>query len=359
MLHRSDKSEKMMFVRTLALLMLSNMVSVDSAIADGAPAGFEFLAENSYPRLGITVNRDMSIDKLQDGSPAQKARLLLDDRIVAIEGRSVKQLSARERVQMLVGQPGTICHISIQRGERNYTVAIRRVSPSPKAPLPKISVPSNDLKITRSNECGVTTAKKEQEVIQANSLDTDFVTILRQTENTSDIRQRVLYGLSFLPENTKRALRDQGVSIMITPSREELDGTKGGCCYQVRNTRVVIPEFNDRDNRPINKQRLPISILHELGHAYDHTNGVISNTAQFRALYDEESQKVPAENRKLLAYFLEDESSKETAMPVHQPTEECFASLFARRYYRGNDKLLDTLQASYPRAAAFVQSLHP
>jgi hypothetical protein len=341
-----------MFKTKLTILTLASFLPT-VAFADNSQMPAEPASENNYPRLGLSVNRDMTIDRLLPGSPAEKSNLIVGDKIVAIEGHPVVQLNEKQRVQMLVGKSGTIAHLCVQRGSKQYVVAIKRVDPtSTSSPTPGSAL------IAKSGASASSIAAPLLDEPRNSAIDDQFISIERHTENTDDIRQRVLRGLAYLPEDLKKTMRDRGVSIVITPTREELDGTHGGCCYQVTNKRVVVPEWNKQMNRGIDKKRIPIATLHELGHAYDHNFGRISFGSEFRDLYDQEETKVPAEKRKMLAYFLQDESSvDDPKMPPHQPTEECFASLFARKYFQGSDKMLDTLKECFPKAANFVQNL--
>jgi hypothetical protein len=108
-------------------------------------------------------------------------------------------------------------------------------------------------------------------------------------------------------------------------------------------------------------KRIPITTLHELGHAYDFTNGRISASSEFQDSYNEEASRIPPEKRQQLIYFLqpEDGVNVPTNTPPHTPAAECFASLFARKYLKGNDKLLDALQTSFPKTFTLVQGLRP
>ena len=198
------------------------------------------------------------------------------------------------------------------------------------------------------------------EVAQSSILDQQLVVVHRRTAETDEMVQQVYKALALLPDTVKQNFRDNGVTVVVTPTMSELTGGRGGACYQIEAKRVVIPVWNDLTNSPIPKQMIGrVVLLHELGHAYDHTNGRISLRPEFLGIYNAEESKVPADKRKLLAYFLEGQEESSAEIRPHRPPQECFASLFASKYARGNLPRLATLRECFPKAAAFVANLRP
>jgi hypothetical protein len=333
--------------RSLFALLLSTATA--SAYADQSQT--MRYSENTYPRLGITIDEDFRIVRVHEGSPAGKANLMTGDKILSVEGRPVVGMDEKFKARSLVGQPGTTAHLSVDRAGKTYTVAIVRVTPSNSvSPGSKRQPPPS----VQASPAG------SKELRKPSGLDDQLIIIQKHTERTDEIMQELLRGLSYLPDIVKINLTGNGVKVVVTPNRYEVLGNHGGACYQVESKRVVIPEWNDTRKESLNLNRTAITILHELGHAYDHTNGRISFKPEFLDLYKAEEKTVPPEKRKVLAYFLEEEGGDTAAgMVPHRPAEECFASLFARKYLKGQDKVLDTLKQCFPRTSAYVESLHP
>ncbi len=198
----------------------------------------------------------------------------------------------------------------------------------------------------------VQNARCQPDTVQPTTLDCQLIKVQRNSEQADQMVPYVMQGLALLPDAVKKNLIDKGVTIAVVGSR------KGGACYDIQSKRVVIPAWNETTNSAVDKQRISsITLLHELGHAYDHANGRPSFSATFYSLYDAEVKLVPATKRKMLAYFLEGETAP-GASP-HRPPQECFASLFASRYVRQNFPRLKTLKECFPRCAAFVAELRP
>jgi len=61
-----------------------------------------------------------------DDSPAWKAGVLADDRVVAIDGNSTEGLSVEECIAQLMGQPGTEVTITVERGGVRSDISITR-----------------------------------------------------------------------------------------------------------------------------------------------------------------------------------------------------------------------------------------
>ena len=324
--------------RILFFVLVANLVVNAGAVAWAQSRALE----DNYPRLGLTVKADLSISKLKPGAPAEKARLMVGDKIVAVEGHPVSQMTRRQIVQSLGGMPGTISHLTVQRGKSQYAVQMTRIDP----------VAAEDA--STSTNTDASSAQSD-----ASELDKQFIVIQQKTTNTDEIYQLILKGLAFLPDDVKRDLRASGVTIVVAHSRGELDGTRGGNCYQTKHNRVVITEINNATNRPSPMNRVSIGTLHELGHAYDFTHGRLSARPEFRSAYEDEAKNIPSDQRKLLAYFLEPEDGDvpNGEQKQHSPPVECFASLFAGKYYKGSDKVLDALLHAFPKTFSVVRTL--
>lgn len=181
--------------------------------------------------------------------------------------------------------------------------------------------------------------------VATSPLDRELVQVVRRTEQTERVLERVYFGLSLMPESIKEKLRQRNIHFVITPTPAEIGNQQDGCCFQPKFCRVVVTETSR--GKPLQLARLSIITLHEAGHAYDSiVKG--SQHAVFRAAYFSEAGRVPPEMRQTFKHFLQEGSKG----PV-----ECFASLFARKYWRGSDALLDALEKHFPQSYRFVQEL--
>lgn len=181
--------------------------------------------------------------------------------------------------------------------------------------------------------------------IPLSPLDRELVQVVRRTEQTEGALERVHFALSRMPESIKEKLRQRQIHFVITPTQAEIGNEDGFCSFQPKYRRVVVPETVR--GKAIRLERLPIIILHEAGHAYDSIVKGSQNPI-FQAAYFGEAGRVPKEMRQTFAHFLQEGNKG----PV-----ECFASLFARKYWRDPDVLLDALEKHFPQSYRFVQEL--
>jgi hypothetical protein len=152
-------------------------------------------------------------------------------------------------------------------------------------------------------------------------------------------------GLALLPASTKQRFIDFGVKIAITPTLSQLTGGDGASQYEIRNKRVIICERGS-DGTKSDLSRLHITVLHELGHAYDHLLGFPSRKEEFKYAYNSDLPGVPEQHRGILSHFLQ---------PGQKGPSECFASLFACLYYEGSDRRLTALRADFPKSLALMK----
>jgi hypothetical protein len=297
----------------------------------------------------------MVITEVVEGSPADIAGIQVGDKITAIEGKQVSDLARRQSFQMLAGELGTKSHLIVQRGNKKYTVAAMTRAVPQKA--------AREINVAEKNpgrNAAPNAPPSDLPQSQSPALDRELIKLDIHGENADQMYARLLQGLAMLPTDVKQFLRNARVYILVTQTRGGLDDTRGGCCYQTKNNRVVIPEINDSNNKPTRVERLPLTTLHELGHAYDHNNGQISSEQKYLETYTTEASAVPTGKRKQLAYFLPDgDSYVGKEMKTHSPPQECFASLFARKYYVGDDQMLDSLRAAFPNTYKFVSDQKP
>jgi carboxyl-terminal processing protease len=82
-----------------------------------------------YVGIGAEVNTRsgwLTIANPMEDSPALRAGLLPEDRVLRINGTSTKDLPVEKCVELLVGQPGTSVTLDILRGTREFSVQIER-----------------------------------------------------------------------------------------------------------------------------------------------------------------------------------------------------------------------------------------
>jgi carboxyl-terminal processing protease len=88
--------------------------------------------EGSFVGLGVELKADdgaLLIVHVIPGSPAEKAGILPDDRIIAVDGQSTKQLSTDEAASLLTGPEGSLVRVTvITPGEASRVLPIRRAS---------------------------------------------------------------------------------------------------------------------------------------------------------------------------------------------------------------------------------------
>ncbi len=196
------------------------------------------------------------------------------------------------------------------------------------------------------------------------SLDDQLIVVKGHTQQTEQVVQLVREQLALLPDLVKTKLIAYRVTVVIAPFRKEVLGTAGGACFDIKSRQVVLPERNDLNNTFFMKQgNRRAVVLHEIGHAYDHASGRLSFTPQYLQIYSPEERNVPANKRKLLAYFLESDMNgqpnADSGGRPHRPPQECFASLFATKYINQDLPRLSALKACFPRTCNFVYSQLP
>src|SRR5271168_4798164 len=84
----------------IAVATLCSSVGAQS-LADNTTSSAQASRHSHFPRLGLWLNQELSIDKIDTGSASERAGLKVGDRIASIEGRQVTQLSASDRFHYL------------------------------------------------------------------------------------------------------------------------------------------------------------------------------------------------------------------------------------------------------------------
>jgi carboxyl-terminal processing protease len=91
---------------------------------------FEHVTNPSFSGIGVTVRPEqggaLAIESVIAGTPAARAGLRRGDRIVAVEGRSLRGRPSSESIALIKGEPGTKVKLTIERGGRRTTESIER-----------------------------------------------------------------------------------------------------------------------------------------------------------------------------------------------------------------------------------------
>jgi hypothetical protein len=275
-----------------------------------------------FPYLGLRLGARLIVVEAYPGSSAQKAGLHPGDHLVSIGGTPAASLSHSTLVQKLRGELGTQVVLGIERHSTQFFVTLTH------APLVLVK-PGPHLKD-----------------IQPDDVDAKLIIVAARDADTPEAYNYVLQGVSCLPRAVKQTFVDSGVTLVLTPTLFQLDGQKGASRYDIQKRQAVICEHADVAAADSDiDARLPITTLHELGHAYDRVLGLFSSTPDYLANYREEAPKVRAQDRSILSHFLQ----REPMGP-----RECFASLFACKYFHEPDPRLDALRANFPKTLKVV-----
>ncbi|MFF0431805.1 S41 family peptidase [Streptomyces sp. NPDC004327] len=95
-------------------------------------AEFEQTLDGAYTGVGLSARRGadgrVEISRIRGGGPAERAGLLVGDRLTAIDGRPVDGLSVSEIVSLLRGEgvTGSTVALGVERGRAAWTQPLRR-----------------------------------------------------------------------------------------------------------------------------------------------------------------------------------------------------------------------------------------
>ncbi len=86
---------------------------------------------NSYVGIGVTIQVQedepgFAIIKVNQGGPAEDAGLLVGDRIVAVDGTDVRELTSNETSALVKGEEGTFVDITVEREGQELTLPVER-----------------------------------------------------------------------------------------------------------------------------------------------------------------------------------------------------------------------------------------
>ncbi len=84
---------------------------------------------NAYVGIGITITAQeagMEVMIVNEGSPAEEAGLMIGDVIVAVEGRSCREMTTTEARDLVRGEPNTQVELTIDRNGEALTLSVTR-----------------------------------------------------------------------------------------------------------------------------------------------------------------------------------------------------------------------------------------
>jgi len=96
-------------------------------------ASFRMSQDSEFSGIGTTVQPDplgLRIAQVFDESPAKRAGVKVDDRIVSVDGRPLKGLAQEAATARVKGPKGSDVKLGLKRGRRELTVTVTRATVS-------------------------------------------------------------------------------------------------------------------------------------------------------------------------------------------------------------------------------------
>lgn len=86
---------------------------------------------NSYVGVGVTIalredGLGLDVTEVTDGGPAQTAGVLAGDRLIAVDGQSIEEMSVSEVAELVRGQEGTTVTLTLVRQEQTVSLEVLR-----------------------------------------------------------------------------------------------------------------------------------------------------------------------------------------------------------------------------------------
>ncbi len=86
---------------------------------------------NSYVGIGVTIqveeeNPGFAIIKVNEGGPAEEAGLQVGDRIIAVDGTDIREMTSTETSSLVKGKEGTFVDITVIREGAELTISVER-----------------------------------------------------------------------------------------------------------------------------------------------------------------------------------------------------------------------------------------
>lgn len=197
-------------------------------------------------------------------------------------------------------------------------------------------------------------------------VDASFITVQRRTADTDTTLIQVCRALKSVPKEIVEDLKGGGITVVVTPTvLEAMPGsamekprgydhgggyTNAGALFH--SPKIVIGErVSYLSSVPEPNTRVASGMLHEMGHAYDHVKGNLSQKGKFKECYQEDFSHITNTQRTRHSYYTQENGAG---------ASELFAELFSYGIYksqiRGEQGAAD-LQVTFPRCTKYIADL--
>ncbi len=333
----------------------SSSIAASSSVSSGttmapATAAKVIAADPKNGYLGIEL-QDCTISKVFSGSPAEKAKLAIKDRILMINGVSTHSLTAERIIGMLRGDVGTSTNLTIDRSGIRLQVPITRAEPVSE-------MSANTSKYAES--------RKSPSRAAADDIDQKMIVIHKRTDDTDAVYAQVINALSLIPRHVKEELSNFGTKIVIARTLLDVNpemahdkprgyihgGGYDNCpgMYIPSNNQIFVGERASWHNSPPQLNHwVKSTMLHEMGHAYDHCRSDESRSSAFTAAYQKDFQHLSVSEKNEHYYYCQEGD----AGPC-----ELFAELFALNLSSagGIDQRSPSLARAFPTCFSHIQT---
>lgn len=197
-------------------------------------------------------------------------------------------------------------------------------------------------------------------------VDATFITVQRRTADTDTTLIQVCRALKSVPKEIVEDLKGGGISVLVTPTvLEAMPGsamekprgydhgggyTNAGALFH--SPHIVIGErVSYLSSVPEPNRRVASSMLHEMGHAYDHVKGNLSQKGKFKECYQEDFSHITNTQRTKHSYYTQENGAG---------ASELFAELFSYGIYKSqirSEQGAADLQVTFPRCTKYIADL--
>jgi len=325
----------------------------DLVIINSGPSGSVSSASRGGLRgyLGMQLNKNV-VQSVAPNSPAEQARILPGDTILAINKISVVSMAQKDIGVRLSGVVGSAVDLTIMRAGKTYSSRVTHAYASQgdnsSHIFEKSTITSSRTSESSQLKPSITARQQTAGIIKApgvssniSASDQALVKVFRHTSETDAIKAQVLAAVSHIPQNIKDSFASAGVTILIAPTvldaRPDLANQKPrgydngggydncGGMYMPSEKTIYVAEKYGIQSQPFKfNRRAYETTLHESGHAFDHlkydqTRSDLSKTEEFLAIYKKESDSLSNSSRSGVTYFLQADGAG---------SAELFAELF-------------------------------
>lgn len=198
-------------------------------------------------------------------------------------------------------------------------------------------------------------------------IDPSFIKVKRPTADTNQVLAQVVSSLKLPPQKIVEELKTFGITVMVTPGMLEADpelaterprgyvhgGGYTNCpaMYRGASKTIMIAErVSWLSGLPQPNRDVEASMLHEMGHAFDHCRSNISSSASFTMAYKNDLGKLSNTQKNQFPYYTQEDGAGES---------ELFAELFS---YAADKNLLrhehnNSLAKSFPSSFSYIKRL--